>query len=401
MSDQVTVEDLQKLTPVGFESLCKRVFESLGYEVQLTKHSGDEGVDLVLRKPGEAGRSIAQCKKYAGTVGPAIVREFYGTMKHEEAARGYVITTGTFSLSAVSWAMGKGIVLVDGPELVSLMAEETGLTDGLASDTAHVADHQGFWELVRDMPGSPLKVLIEGVPPRGQQDFAGLAAGVAQFLRANLSDTLSMAQRRFNEWRCARCTHRPLAPWYFGSAVARCAFCGGCAHSWSDECPHPRVFWSNQRDGFCCRDCGALTYVEKRDGLFGWKDAESRERHGLLRDVTESWETDVAVLEVDGKRLRSRTRPKEGHTRYCGGCGAVGEDLQLKHTERFLHVVLVDEIDNLGRKAQEELIVELDSSHWDGVVIVTTWQKSLRERLRRGFDVVFRSDEVPWSPTVT
>lgn len=41
------LEDLWALGPKEFEELVKQVFESLGYIVTMTKHSGDEGVDLV------------------------------------------------------------------------------------------------------------------------------------------------------------------------------------------------------------------------------------------------------------------------------------------------------------------------------------------------------------------
>src|SRR3990172_6650307 len=109
------LEDLQNLSPNAFEQLVKKVFDGLGYEATVTGRSGDGGVDLVLEKGDE--RSIVQAKRYKGQVGQSVLREFYGTVVHEKAQRGYLVTTGAFSLPAQAWAQGKNLVLVDGADL--------------------------------------------------------------------------------------------------------------------------------------------------------------------------------------------------------------------------------------------------------------------------------------------
>lgn len=112
----LTLDDMQRLSPRGFEEFVKRMFEALGYAVEITVQTGDEGVDLVLARDGE--RSIAQCKRYRGQVGQPTVRDFYGTVVHEKAKRGYLVTSGRFSLPAQAWAEGKNVTLVDGPDLL-------------------------------------------------------------------------------------------------------------------------------------------------------------------------------------------------------------------------------------------------------------------------------------------
>lgn len=110
------MEDLLGLDPYAFEDFVKKVFEGLGYKVDVTKRSGDEGVDLVLNRSAE--RSVVQCKRYRGQVGQSEIRDFYGTVIHEKAKRGFFVTTGTFSLPSQVWAEGKNLVLVDGSDLL-------------------------------------------------------------------------------------------------------------------------------------------------------------------------------------------------------------------------------------------------------------------------------------------
>lgn len=110
------LDQLTAMSPKEFEQFVAKLFEKMGYSVAVTKASADEGVDLFLEKSGR--RAIVQCKKYKGSVGQSTVRDFYGAMIHNRADQGFIVTTGTFSLPAQTWAMGKQIHLVDGAELM-------------------------------------------------------------------------------------------------------------------------------------------------------------------------------------------------------------------------------------------------------------------------------------------
>jgi Restriction endonuclease/Holliday junction DNA helicase RuvB P-loop domain len=164
-----TLDELQELDPIGFEHFVKRVLEGLGYSVLTTKTSGDHGVDLILLKQGE--RSIAQCKRIRGTVSAGDVRDFYGTIQHEKAKRGFFITTGTFSLPALVWSRGKNITLVDGVDLAE--AVELGpVTFDEASKQPRQTEALPAWEAaIASARGgdSYLRMLIIGEPPEGRQ----------------------------------------------------------------------------------------------------------------------------------------------------------------------------------------------------------------------------------------
>lgn len=115
----MTVEQLYNLSPRAFEHYVAELFERRGYRVEIRGRSGDLGVDLALTR-SDGRRAIVQCKRYRHTIGPEIVRELFGTMVHELAAHGFLVTTADISDSARAWAAGKPITLIDGRTLVGL-----------------------------------------------------------------------------------------------------------------------------------------------------------------------------------------------------------------------------------------------------------------------------------------
>jgi restriction system protein len=116
---QYGVEKLYELSPADFEKYVAALFQRKGYKVGHRGGSGDHGVDLELIGP-DGRRAIVQCKRYQHTVGPDIVRELYGTLIHERAMRGFLVTTADISEAAEEWARGKPITLIDGPTLVAI-----------------------------------------------------------------------------------------------------------------------------------------------------------------------------------------------------------------------------------------------------------------------------------------
>ena len=88
----------------------------MGYEVQTTALSGDDGIDLILYRGNHL--AIVQCKRYNGTVGQPVIRDLYGAMVHNRAYEGYLVTTGAISMPARQWAANKTIHLIDGNVLL-------------------------------------------------------------------------------------------------------------------------------------------------------------------------------------------------------------------------------------------------------------------------------------------
>jgi restriction system protein len=116
--------DLLTLDPIDFEDLVAALFKAMGMEVMTTERSGDGGVDVRAMDPDpiRGGKLVIQVKRYRNTVPPAPVRDLYGTMLHEGATKGILVTTAEFGPSAQEFAAGKPLTLIGGTQLVDLLA---------------------------------------------------------------------------------------------------------------------------------------------------------------------------------------------------------------------------------------------------------------------------------------
>ncbi len=117
--------DLQSLNGLEFEQVCEQLVKKMGFETEVTKASGDGGIDIVAtnNSPLLSGKYIIQCKRYSGSVGEPIIRDLYGVVTSERANKGILMTSGTFTRQAIDFAEGKPIELIDGIELRKLMKE--------------------------------------------------------------------------------------------------------------------------------------------------------------------------------------------------------------------------------------------------------------------------------------
>ena len=117
--------DIQNLSGIEFEEVCKKLLMNMGFEVRTTKKTGDGGIDLVVynKQPLMGGIYIVQCKRYAGSVGEPIIRDLYGVVTAERVNKGILITTGEFTQSAKKFAENKPIELIDKRLLMDLLSK--------------------------------------------------------------------------------------------------------------------------------------------------------------------------------------------------------------------------------------------------------------------------------------
>ena len=113
---------LDNMTGIEFEHFCKKMLEKIGFRVETTKTSGDGGIDLIAYSSQAfiSGKYIVQCKRYKGSVGEPVIRDLYGVVMSENANKGILITTGTFTSSAINFANGKPIELIDHDKLIQI-----------------------------------------------------------------------------------------------------------------------------------------------------------------------------------------------------------------------------------------------------------------------------------------
>ncbi|MGC2246115.1 MAG: restriction endonuclease [Terriglobales bacterium] len=123
---------IEGLSGIEFEKVIATLLERMGFHAQMTKASGDGGIDIeaTLDKAIVGGRYLFQCKRYGldNVVGSPLVRDFYGAVMAERAVKGIFITTSGFTEQAREFAKKVGLELIDGVQLRRLLSS-SGLSE--------------------------------------------------------------------------------------------------------------------------------------------------------------------------------------------------------------------------------------------------------------------------------
>lgn len=115
--------NLENMDGLAFEKLIYNLFVKLGFRAQITKASGDGGIDIIANHDGLVfkGTYLIQCKRWKSKVGEPELRDLYGTVISENALKGILVTTSSFSRQAEEFSRGKNLELIDGPKLKELL----------------------------------------------------------------------------------------------------------------------------------------------------------------------------------------------------------------------------------------------------------------------------------------
>lgn len=111
--------DWRSLRGIPFEDFLAEVCRELGYFVETTKASGDQGVDLILT--GKGSRIAVQAKGYGDSVGNGAIQEVHTGMIYYECDRCVAVTNSTFTSAAKELAAKVGCLLVDGSQIPDLI----------------------------------------------------------------------------------------------------------------------------------------------------------------------------------------------------------------------------------------------------------------------------------------
>lgn len=98
-----------------FEIWCAEKIQSQGWSVEATPKSGDQGVDIVVRR-GKTTVAV-QCKRYQNPVGNSAVQEIHAGRTYVGANAAIVIATGGFTKSAQSLAAVSKVHLMDASDI--------------------------------------------------------------------------------------------------------------------------------------------------------------------------------------------------------------------------------------------------------------------------------------------
>ena len=105
-------EDVDLMEGHEFEYYCAELLKKCGFQgVEVTKGSGDYGVDILAEKEGVT--YAIQCKCYTAPVGVKAVQEAYAGRDYYDRMVGAVITNQYFTRPAVDAAKKLKILLWD------------------------------------------------------------------------------------------------------------------------------------------------------------------------------------------------------------------------------------------------------------------------------------------------
>lgn len=107
-----------------FEYFCADLLQKHGFlDVQVTKGSGDYGIDILAEKDGVT--YAIQCKRYQEPVGVKAIQEAYAGRDYYDRMVGAVLTNQYFTSPAVEAAKKLKILLWDRGYLEEMMEEES------------------------------------------------------------------------------------------------------------------------------------------------------------------------------------------------------------------------------------------------------------------------------------
>ena len=110
--------DQRPKDPYEYEHYCAQILRSNGWEVAVTKASGDQGADIRAKKNGVS--IVVQCKLFSSPVGNKAVQEVFASQRYYSAAYGVVITNNGFTKSARQLAAASSVMLIHDSEIDKL-----------------------------------------------------------------------------------------------------------------------------------------------------------------------------------------------------------------------------------------------------------------------------------------
>lgn len=112
--------DISNLSGYQFEEALCNIFEKLGYNTEITSKSHDQGADLIISQ--DDTKIVVQAKYYQGKVSNGAIQEIVAAKAYYGADGAMVVTTGSYTHSAIELAEVNDVVLWDGEKLSEVLS---------------------------------------------------------------------------------------------------------------------------------------------------------------------------------------------------------------------------------------------------------------------------------------
>lgn len=107
----ISISDVDMMDGHEFEHFIGTLFRKMGYSAEVTKGSGDQGIDVIAEKDGR--KFGIQTKCYGSAVNNKAIQETAAGIKYYKLDKGIVVTNNFFTDSAIELAASNGIILWD------------------------------------------------------------------------------------------------------------------------------------------------------------------------------------------------------------------------------------------------------------------------------------------------
>ena len=117
----IQIANIDAMTGDEFEHYLQGLLMYRGYNVRITKRSGDLGVDLIAS--GNNEKFAIQVKRYTSKVPRTAISDAVGGMSHYGCNKAMVITNSYFTPGAITLAQSTGCILIDRDILANWIIE--------------------------------------------------------------------------------------------------------------------------------------------------------------------------------------------------------------------------------------------------------------------------------------
>lgn len=104
-----TIDDIDLMNGFEFEKFVGILFRKMGYSIQVTKKSGDQGLDVIAIRNGTKIGIQAKC--YSNTVGNAAIQEAVAGKNFYNCDKLLVLTNNFFTPAAIELAQSNEVIL--------------------------------------------------------------------------------------------------------------------------------------------------------------------------------------------------------------------------------------------------------------------------------------------------
>ncbi len=119
--DYINIYRVDAMDGYEFEKFLSHLFSILGYDVEETRKSKDQGADLFVKRFGT--KIVIQAKNYTDNVGNSAIQQAIAAKAFYDCDEAMVVTNSYFTSSAKELAENTDVKLVDRDELINYIDE--------------------------------------------------------------------------------------------------------------------------------------------------------------------------------------------------------------------------------------------------------------------------------------